>query len=89
MTATWLFYVWFLLLGIPLTILVVGFVLFLVQSKHRKKIGIVLIVLGSVELSFWLILGGGIHIGSGALISIAIILLGLISLYYASRNSKN
>ena len=82
-------YLWFLLFGIPLIILVVGFVLFFVRPKHGRKIGVVLVVLGSIELSIWLILGGGIHIGSGALISVATVLLGLISLYYASRNSEN
>lgn len=81
MSVAWLFYLTFLLIGIPLIILIVGFVLFFVQSKHRKKVGVALLVLGSVELCFWLILGGGIHIGSGTLISIAIIILGLVSLY--------
>ena len=81
MSIAWLYYLTFLFIGIPLIILVVGFILFFVQSRHRKGIGVVLIVLGSVELSIWLILGGGIHIGSGTLISIATIILGLISLY--------
>ena len=81
MSVASLFYLTFLLIGIPLIILVVGFILFLVQSKHRKGIGIALIVIGSVELSIWLILAGGIHIGSGTLVSTATIILGLISLY--------
>lgn len=82
-------YLWFLFYGIPLIILVVGFVLFFVRPKHGRKTGVVLVVLGSIELSIWLILGGGIHIDSGALISVATVLLGLLSLYSASKNNKN
>ena len=89
MSVASILYFLFLMLGIPLIILVVGFVLFFVRSKHRRKIGVVLIVLGSIYLSIWLILGGGIHIDGEAMISIAIIILGLVSLYYASRNSKH
>jgi len=90
MSVASILYFLFLMLGIPLIILVVGFVLFFVRSKHRRKIGAVLIVIGGVELSIWLILSGGIpHIGSGEIISIVTIILGLVSLYSASRNSKN
>ena len=74
-----LIYLVLLLLGIQLTILVVGFVLFFVQSKRRSTIGKVLIVLGSVELPLSPII----------LVSIATIILGIVSFYYASRNSKN
>ena len=80
-----IFYFSFLLIGIPLLILVVGLVLFFVWSKHRRTIGIALLVLGSIELSIWIILGGGILIGIGGMPSIAIIILGLVSLYSASR----
>ena len=73
-----LFFLGYLLLGIQLIILVVGFVLFFVQSKRRRTIGKVLIVLGSVELPLLPIIP----------VSIATIILGIVSLYYASRNSK-
>ena len=89
MVQSFAFYVsWFLFFGIPLVFLGVGFILFLVRSRIRKTIGGVLVVLGSLELSLWFILTR-ITIVSEIMVYIATIILGLFSLYYASRNSKH
>lgn len=70
--------------GIPIIILVVGFVLFSIRPKHRKTIGVVLFVSGSLELSLWLILTK-ITVVSEIMIYVVTIILGIISLYYASK----
>ena len=68
--------------GIPLIILVVGFVLFLVKVKRRRTIGIVLIVSGVLELSFWLLLFRSLMF-NGILLYIGTIVLGITSLIYS------
>ena len=72
----------FLFFGLPIIILVAGFVLFFVQSKHRKTVGVVLVVLGGFELAFWLVLTR-ITLTSGIVVYLATIILGFVSLYYA------
>ena len=78
----------FLFSGIPLIILFVGFVLFLVKFKIRRKTGVILIVLGGLELSVWLLLTKSLMF-NGILVFVATIFLGIISLYYSSIAIKN
>ena len=75
----------FLFSGIPLIILFVGFILFLVKIERRRTIGFVLIVLGDLELSLWLLITKSLMFNV-ILVFVATIFLGIISLYYSSRS---
>ena len=86
MIPDWAFYIsFFLFSGIPLIILFVGFFLFLVKPKRRRTLGIVLIVLGDLELSLWLLITKSLMFNV-ILVYVATIFLGIISLYYANRS---
>ena len=72
---------------IPLTILVVGFILFYFKPKRRRIIGCVLIVLGVVDMSTVLLMYPFIIVSFTVFIGFIIILLGIISLFYSSKKS--
>lgn len=73
---------------IPITVLLAGAILSFTQSKHRKVIGAVLVLAGSLELSLWLILTKTLAF-SGVLIYIAAIITGIVSLMYANIAIKD
>ncbi len=73
---------------LPLTILFVGVVLSYFKPNHRKAMGTVLIVLGSVELSLWLIATRSLEF-IGVLIYIATIATGIVTLLFAYEVIKN
>lgn len=89
MTPDWIFFVSSLFLyGIPIIILAVGFTLFFIKFKHRRMIGAILVLLGSLELSFWLIVTNGL-IFSGIVVYLMTIILGIVSLLFANKTPKN
>jgi hypothetical protein len=73
---------------LPLTILLVGAVLSYFKPNHRKAMGTLLIVLGSVELSLWLVVTKTLSF-SGVLIYIVTIATGIVSLLFAYKVLKN
>ena len=89
MTPDWIFFVSFLFLeGIPIIILAVGFILFFIKFKHRKMIGAILVLGGSLELSFWLIATNGL-IFNGIVVYLMTIILGIVSLLFANKIPTN
>jgi hypothetical protein len=77
-------------LVIPLTILVVGFIMFYFKPKHRRLIGSVLIVLGVLDMSVVLLRYPFIIVSFAVFIDFIIILLGGVSVFYSlDRASKN
>ncbi len=73
------------LLAIPITILVVGFILFYFKPKSRRLIGIALIVLGILDLSIVLVRYPFVLIGDTLFINMLTILLGIVSIFYSSK----
>ena len=89
MTPDWIFFVSSLFLfGIPMIILAVGFILFFIKFKHRKMIGAILVLGGSLQLSFSLIVTNGL-IFNGTFVYLMTIILGIVSLLFANKTPKN
>jgi hypothetical protein len=79
-----LYFVPVLFILIPLIILHIGAILSYYKANHRKSIGVVLVIVGCVELSFlWFLLSIIV------LIYILTIVVGIISLLYAFKVTKN
>ncbi len=76
------------LLAIPITILVLGFILFYFKRKYRKVIGIVFIALGALDLLLVLFRYPYFMINYPAFIDILTVLLGIVSIFYSSKYGK-
>lgn len=74
-------------LVIPLTILVVGFILFYFKPKHRRIIGSVLIMLGVLDVSTVLLRYPFIIVSVAVFINFIIILLGFVFVFYSYSKS--
>ena len=80
---------WFglvLFIMIPLTILLVGAILFYFKTNHRNSIGAVLIVVGGAEVSYWLIVIG-VFVW-WAIIYLFTLVLGVVCIY-STGTTKN
>ena len=74
-------------LVIPLTILVVGLILFYFKPKHRRIIGSVLIMLGVLDVSTVLLRYPFIIVSVAVFINFIIILLGVVFVFYSYSKS--
>jgi len=72
-------------LVIPVTIIVVGFILFCLKANHRRIIGSVLIVLGVLDMFIVLLRYPFTMVRFTLLIDIITILLGIVSVFYSSK----
>ncbi len=72
--------------GIPTAILVIGFAVFFIKRRHRRAAGAVLVTLGALELSSYLLYRGFMPT-LFVLYSIMLmtIVLGIVSLVYAKK----
>ncbi len=73
------------LLVIPVTTIVVGFILFYLKVNHRRIIGSVLIVLGVLDMFIVLLRYPFTMVRFTLLIDIITMLLGIVSLFYSSK----
>jgi hypothetical protein len=74
-------------LVIPISILVVGFILFYFKPKHRRLIGSVLIMLGVLDMSTILLRYPFSMVSLAVFIDFIIILLGFVFVFYSYSKS--
>jgi len=74
----------FLFVGLPISILVAGIILYFTRSKHRKAIGALLTLAGGLQLSFWLLFIRDLaFVGLG--IYVATMFSGIACLYFSKN----
>lgn len=82
-----LYFVPIIFILIPLIILHIGAILSYFKANFRKSIGFVLIVVGAIEMSYWLIVIRVIIWWFP--IYLLTLVLGVVSIYYSVRAIKN
>jgi hypothetical protein len=81
---SWMYFGLILFIMLPVTILLVGSILSYFASKHRKAIGILLTVVGSVELLLWLYVTGTLEF-LGVSIYVMTVAAGIFSIIFAHK----
>ena len=78
----------FILVGIPIIVLVVGFLLFYFKPRHRRIVGAGLIVAVILEVSYYWFRYPYIRLDAGYPIEILTLLFAVVSLFYSTKYSK-
>ena len=78
----------FILVGIPIIVLVVGFLLFYFKPRHRRIVGAGLIVAVILEVSYYWFRYPYIRLDTGYPIEILTLLFAVVSLFYSTKYAK-
>ena len=78
----------FILVGIPIIVLVVGFLLFYFKPRHRRIVGAGLIVAVILEVSYYWFRYPYIRLDASYPIEILTLLFAVVSLFYSTKYAK-
>lgn len=78
----------FILVGMPIIVLVVGFLLFYFKPNHRRIVGIGLIIAVILELSYYSFRYPYIRLDTSYPIEILTLLFAVVSLFYSTKYAR-
>jgi CHASE2 domain-containing sensor protein len=77
---------WFIVVGIPIVVLVVGFLLFYFKPSHRRMVGVGLIIAVILEVSYYSFTYP--RLNTSYPIEILTLLFAVVSLFYSTKYAK-